>query len=153
MAFTRVVHVKDNVAGAVYVGRAMPRQRLVASPFANPYKVGRDGTREQVILKYRLHLLRSPELQRQAIRTLAGKPIACWCRHEGESEPACHADVLVELCETGALHVPTAEEVHPGCERCLPWRERGWKVVMMVDGYDAVCHCGAPMQRPKEEAK
>ncbi|CAA9570056.1 MAG: hypothetical protein AVDCRST_MAG49-3506 [uncultured Thermomicrobiales bacterium] len=28
---------------------------------------------------------------------LRGKPLACWGRHDGEAEPACHADVLCAL--------------------------------------------------------
>ena len=49
---TRVVHVNDNVPGAVYIGRAVPRRGIKASKWANPYKIGRDGTRADVIGKY-----------------------------------------------------------------------------------------------------
>lgn len=46
----------------VYIGRASPRHGLPASPFANPFRIGRDGTRAEVLLKYRQHLLRRPDL-------------------------------------------------------------------------------------------
>lgn len=98
----RVVHVRDDVPGAVYVGRAMPRQRLAGSPFGNPFKVKQHG-RAEAIRRYResiaAALRRSPELVEQLI-ALRGKPLACWCRHDGEPRTeanACHADVLVEF--------------------------------------------------------
>jgi Domain of unknown function (DUF4326) len=40
-------------AGAVYVGRTLPRAGLPGSKRANPFKIGRDGTREEVIAEYR----------------------------------------------------------------------------------------------------
>ena len=102
---TRVVHVNDNVPGAVYIGRAVPRRGLKASPWANPYRIGKDGNRAQVIKQYRADVgfktKRSP-LYFNALKELAGKPLACWCRHDGEERTeanACHGDVLVELIE------------------------------------------------------
>jgi hypothetical protein len=54
----RVLNIKrDGVPeGAVYIGRLMPRYGLRGSKWHNPYKVGRDGTREEVIAKYERHL-------------------------------------------------------------------------------------------------
>jgi len=102
MTETRVVHVNDHVRGAVYIGRAMPRQGLPASKWANPYKIGRDGTRGQVVLKYTEDLLigeRRPLLAE--LPELRGKPLACWCRHDGEiTHPptnGCHGDTLLYL--------------------------------------------------------
>lgn len=101
---TRVVHVRDNVEGAVYIGRAMSHLGLSVSPFRNPYRIGQDGGREACIQYYRDDLMkftghnsllpRLPELR--------GKPLACWCRHDGEKRTrgkGCHGDVLVELLE------------------------------------------------------
>lgn len=90
---TRVVHVKDKVPGAVYIGRAMPRQGLKASPLANPYHIGKDGTREEVIAKYRAWLLAQPDLLAR-LPELRGKALACWCHPE-----RCHGDVLITLLE------------------------------------------------------
>src|SRR5690606_26410352 len=99
---TRVVHVNDNVPGAVYIGRAVPRRGLKASIWANPFRIGEDGSRAQVIEKYRegALLFLSLETYMQELRELAGKPLACWCRHDGEERTeayACHVDVLVKL--------------------------------------------------------
>jgi hypothetical protein len=98
----RVVHVNDNVPGAVYIGRAAPRRRLKASKFANPYKV-EDWGRSEAIANYRSRsgLFLQPGWIEDLI-ALRGKPLACWCRHDGEPKTAanaCHGDVLLELLE------------------------------------------------------
>lgn len=87
---TRVVHVSKEPYD-IYIGRAMPRQRLKASKWQNPFKIGPDGTREEVIAAYRRYLLEFPELL-AALPELHGKVLACWCKPE-----ACHGDILAEL--------------------------------------------------------
>ena len=112
---TRVVHVKDNVEGAVYIGRAMPRQGLKASKWANPYKIGgkavhsfqRDPiTREGSLLGYMRDLEGPKRYLWSELPELRGKPLACWCRHDGEelgngvdgsADNRCHGDLLVNL--------------------------------------------------------
>lgn len=61
------------------------------SIWGNPYKIGRDGTREEVIEKYRQYLYRSPKLLVN-LGDLRGKRLGCYCSPE-----ACHGDVLVEM--------------------------------------------------------
>lgn len=75
-----------------YIGRAAPRLRLPASPFANRFRIGPDGDRAEVIRKYRRWLCGEPELMRRALTELPGKRLICWC-----TPAACHGDVLVEL--------------------------------------------------------
>jgi hypothetical protein len=88
----RVVNIRHEELGdAVYVGRANPRRGLAESAFANPFRVDVDGTRDEVIEKYRLWLLGRQELVPR-LRELRGRRLACWCSPE-----PCHADVLVEL--------------------------------------------------------
>jgi hypothetical protein len=70
-------------AGAVYIGRP--------SKWGNPFVLGRDGSREQVVAKYRAHLLRSPALL-ASLPELRDKDLVCWC-----APCACHGDVLLEL--------------------------------------------------------
>lgn len=86
--------------GAVYVGDRVYRGpwRLERSRWYNPYKPDlpgkpRDGTREEVITKYRAYLLGTPELM-AALAELRGKDLACWC-----APKPCHADVLLELAD------------------------------------------------------
>ena len=70
-------------AGAVYIGRP--------SKWGNPFVIGKDGSRGEVITKYRAHLLRNTQLM-AALPELRGKDLVCWC-----APCACHGDVLLEL--------------------------------------------------------
>lgn len=78
----RVVHCKKE-AYDIYIGRP--------SKWGNPFVIGKDGTREQVIEKYRHWVLGQPTLVNQ-LKELQGKVLGCWC-----SPAPCHGDVLVEL--------------------------------------------------------
>jgi hypothetical protein len=83
--------------GAVYIGRANPKRRLPASKWGNPFVVGRDGTRDDVVEKYRKYLLASPDLL-AALPELVGKDLVCWC-----APKRCHGDVLKVMVERFAL--------------------------------------------------
>lgn len=61
------------------------------SEWGNPYVVGKDGSRSEVIAKYREWISEQPRLI-EKIPSLAGKKLGCWC-----SPKPCHGDVLVEL--------------------------------------------------------
>jgi hypothetical protein len=69
----------------VYIGRP--------SKFGNPFFIGKDGTREEVIAKYRALILsdKSP-VSMEEIKALKGKVLACHC-----APLACHGDVLAEI--------------------------------------------------------
>ena len=85
-----VVHCKKDKYD-VYIGRANPRSGLKASPWANPFKIGKDGTREEVMRKYCDWIMQQPELLSR-LPELKGKVLGCWCAPE-----ACHGDILSEL--------------------------------------------------------
>ena len=72
-----------------YVGRTR-RADGVQSVWRNPYKVGVDGTRTEVIEKFKTHLVESRLVDR--VGELRGKTLLCHCRPEEE----CHADVLLD---------------------------------------------------------
>jgi len=74
---------KQSAADRIYVGRP--------SKWGNPFVIGRDGTRDHVIAKYRAWIVRQPALL-AALDELRGKHLVCWCAPE-----RCHADVLIEL--------------------------------------------------------
>lgn len=84
MGLTRVVHFKREPYD-VYIGRP--------SIWGNPFSIGKDGTRTEVIEKYRAYILSNPALLKQ-LSELRGKTLGCWCKPH-----ACHGDVLVELLE------------------------------------------------------
>jgi Domain of unknown function (DUF4326) len=75
----------------VYIGRAVPRSGLRASIWGNPFVIGKDGTREEVMAKYRQWLAGKPELLAK-LPELKGKVLGCWC-----APAACHGDILAEL--------------------------------------------------------
>jgi hypothetical protein len=81
---TRVVHCKREPCD-VHVGRP--------GKWGNPFRIGPDGTRQEVVAKYRAWVVQQPELM-AALPELAGKTLGCWCKPE-----ACHGDVLVKLVE------------------------------------------------------
>lgn len=80
----------DLPANTVYIGRETRRLNLPRSKWHNPFVVGKDGTRAQVIAKYREHLKRKGLVAE--LEELRGKDLACWCWPE-----PCHGDVLLEL--------------------------------------------------------
>ena len=67
----------------VYIGRP--------SRWGNPFSVGQDGTRDEVIVKYLKWLKNQPELL-DALPELKGKVLGCWC-----APKACHGDMLARL--------------------------------------------------------
>jgi hypothetical protein len=85
-----VVHCK-NEKYDVYIGRAVPRSGLKASVWANPFVIGKDGTREECIAKFRAYLMSNPGLLKR-LPELKSKVLGCWCAPQ-----ACHGDVLAEL--------------------------------------------------------
>lgn len=79
--------------GVVFIdGARFPKK---ASPFANPFKVGRDGTHEDVVRKFKEYMWgrvnSDPELKEQLL-ALKGKNLGCWCKPE-----PCHGDILLEM--------------------------------------------------------
>jgi len=86
-----VVNIRDGTPYDVYIGRAVPRRGLKASPFANPFKIGPDGDRDKVIAKYRVYVLSRPDLL-EALADINYARLGCWCAPE-----RCHGDVLAEL--------------------------------------------------------
>ena len=88
---TQVVHCKRSRYD-VYIGRP--------SKWGNPFVVGHDGTRGEVIAKFRAHLLAQPDLVEACHRELRGKVLGCWC-----APRACHGDVLAEVAD-GVFQLP-----------------------------------------------
>ena len=68
----------------MYIGRP--------GPYGNPFTIGRDGSREEVIAKHRAWIMERPDLQARARRELRGKILGCWC-----APLPCHGDLLLEI--------------------------------------------------------
>lgn len=85
---TKVVHCKRSPYD-VYIGRP--------GPFGNPFEIGKDGTREEVVEKYAEWVLTQPELLAIIKTELKGKVLGCWCKTEKNPDALCHGDILLEL--------------------------------------------------------
>ncbi len=62
--------------------------------FGNPYKIGVDGTREEVLSKYKDYFVNRTRTDREfyeSIMDLKGKRLGCFCKPE-----ACHGDIIAK---------------------------------------------------------
>lgn len=75
----KVVHCKHE-SYDVYIGRP--------SKWGNPFEIGKDGDREEVLQKYE-KWIRSQDLP---FHELKGLRLGCWC-----APKPCHGDILMEL--------------------------------------------------------
>jgi len=62
--------------------------------WGNPFKIGKDGTREEVIAKHADWIKTQNALLAAAPRELRGKRLGCHCK-----PLACHGDILAKLAE------------------------------------------------------
>lgn len=85
----KIVHCKREKFD-VYIGRP--------SIWGNPFVIGKDGTREEVVKKYRAWILTQSSLLKD-LWMLKGKTISCWC-----APFPCHGDVLCELIDQLECH-------------------------------------------------
>jgi len=85
MSSIKVLNKRNSKNDGVYIGRP--------SKWGNPFVIGKDGCRSQVVEKYEKWLLfEKPELVVAAKKELKGKSLVCWCSPE-----ACHGDVLIKI--------------------------------------------------------
>lgn len=83
-AGTRAVHCKREEFD-VYIGRGKGGS---TGEWGNPFVIGRDGDRDEVVAKYAAMIRNDPALQVK-VRELKGKRLGCFC-----APAACHGDVL-----------------------------------------------------------
>jgi len=99
------IHHQDD---GIYIGRA--GKGKVGSPLANPFRIGKDGNREEVIAKYRTWLwgcmkhgnknvMYELDRIRQLAQTPEGVTLVCFCRSVDEDRPSCHGDVIASAVE------------------------------------------------------
>jgi hypothetical protein len=74
----------DDYPDAVYIGRP--------SYWGNPFIMGKDGNRTEVIAKHKEWFLSNPEMVKRCIEELKGKDLCCWC------DPLpCHGRIYLEV--------------------------------------------------------
>ena len=78
----QVVHCKKEKYD-IYIGRP--------TKWGNPFQIGKDGNRKQVIEKYQQWISNNPELL-ACLPELKNKVLGCWCH-----PLLCHGDVLIKL--------------------------------------------------------
>ena len=64
-----------------------------SSRWGNPFFIGKDGTRTDVIAKFKAQLweeIKEGTVELEELAELDGKTLACWC-----APLACHGDVLI----------------------------------------------------------
>lgn len=83
----------------VYIGRGKNGKHMNNTPpiergwLGNPYRVGKDGSRDEVIRKFRddfFGRVSTDDHFREEILKLKGKTLGCWCKPK-----PCHGDVIV----------------------------------------------------------
>lgn len=88
---------KDAPPDAVRVDRA--------SKFGNPFVIGADGNRQEVIEKYDHWLGNQVGLTVSVVKELKGKNLICWCAPPGgattDDPPVCHGQVLLRVANGG----------------------------------------------------
>lgn len=68
---------------SIYIGRP--------SRFGNPFIIGKDGNRAEVLAKYE-NFIRNDKQLLEDIKVLTGKDLVCWCVPQ-----RCHGDVIVQI--------------------------------------------------------
>lgn len=83
---TKVVNCKKEKYD-VYIGRP--------SRWGNPFRIGKDGSREDVIQKFKEYFYSNPKLMKDAV-ALKGKTLGCYCKPS-----PCHGDIIVDFLDGG----------------------------------------------------
>ena len=67
-----------------YIGRG--------SRFGNPFKIGKDGTREEVIVKYENWLKNENKIRKNIYFLPEDAILGCYCKPK-----ACHGDIIIKI--------------------------------------------------------
>lgn len=86
---TRVVNTKHNEYD-IYIGRG--------TKYGNPFRIGVDGNRKEVLEKFRNYLNENIQLQKDVMK-LKGLILGCHC-----SPLDCHGDIIAEFIENRVIH-------------------------------------------------
>lgn len=97
---TRAPHVKN--CRSLFYFEEPDKDVFVGRPskYGNPFVIGVDGSRSQVIRKYRDWFFSNHALMKEARQELEGKNLVCYCAPED-----CHADILLEFVNSADLSV------------------------------------------------
>jgi len=85
---TTVVNITYDICD-VYIGRSKIPD---VGYFGNPYHIGADGTREEVLFRYKEYFIKRVRDDREFYKRvidLKGKRLGCFCKPD-----ACHGDII-----------------------------------------------------------
>ena len=92
---TKVINIKSKHQYDVYCGRKNSYYKLEESIFHNPFVIGKDGTREEVIHKFKNYFykrINDDEDFNYKLWRLKDKTLACWC-----IPLSCHCNVIADF--------------------------------------------------------
>lgn len=95
-----IINIKSGQRYDFYAGRANKTYNVKESILANPYIIGKDGNRREVIEKYKIYFLNRVNKDREFedyILSLRGKTGACWRNFPKED---CHLRIVKEYLES-----------------------------------------------------
>jgi len=101
MSAPLIVHV-NHAPYDVYIGRRVRnRSDLQPTGWGNPFRVGKDGSREEVMAKFVEWIQTQPQLL-ERVPELRGKVLGCWCAPAEGLSPTldgviCHGQILAAL--------------------------------------------------------
>lgn len=97
----KIVNIKAGPKSRfLYIGRKNSTYGLLESVFANPFVIGKDGDREEVIKKFEEYALTNPILMESLPQLDSYNFLGCWCLFPHDD---CHGRVLLELREKQKL--------------------------------------------------
>lgn len=96
----KIVNIKThnidwNSGSFLYIGRENKFYGVKESIFKNPYVIGRDGERSEVIRKFAQYAIKNKQIM-DNLHLIDGKTLVCYCDIDKE---ACHGQILIELRE------------------------------------------------------
>jgi hypothetical protein len=103
-------HLYIGRGGVVVVSQKTPSGEIMKtrypskdSVWANPYKIGKDGTRDEVLIRYREYIQKKLNEGKVDLEELKGKILGCWRVDEKidhvrpDNEHVCHGEILLSL--------------------------------------------------------
>jgi hypothetical protein len=86
--------------------------------------IGRDGSRDEAIAKYRAWIVRQPALM-AALHELRSKDLVCWCARPSAATPMCSsnwrtAEIQTEKPKQANRPPPSSETASPMDQDCRP---------------------------------
>lgn len=117
---TQVGHTKADPTDE-YIGRGPGARDMTETPIGdrgwlgNPYALDDGYDRAESIRLFREDFetrLRTDDAFRDAVRSLAGQTLGCWCQRLSDESPACHGEVIAEHADRLATESQDSETGH-----------------------------------------